>query len=92
MAEEEPQIGTFLIRLSEDPELLERFLDDPEEAIKSAEELKDERKRQILLSGDPRLILEELQLEYPGEPVEAWRPIRVPIFIWAKGPVHRTDT
>jgi hypothetical protein len=92
MTPEDHQIGDFLTDLSENPDRLEQFLDDPEAIINSAEELRDERKKEILLSGDPRLILEELQVEYPGEPVEAWRPIRVPIFIWAKGPVHRTET
>jgi len=92
MAEEEPQIGTFLIRLSEDPETLERFLEDPEEIIMGAEELREDRKREVLLSGDPNLIMEELRLEYPGVDVEAWRPIHFPIFIWPQGPIHRTET
>jgi hypothetical protein len=94
MAADEPQIGPFLIRLSEDARLLEDFLSNPDDVIDAADELTDPEKKEILRSGDPVLILEELRREYPGMDVEVepWKPIRFPLPFGMTGPVHRTET
>ena len=94
MAANEPQIGPFLVRLSEDARLLEDFLGNPDAVIEDAPELTDREKKEILRSGDPVLIIEELRREYPDMDleVEPWKPIRFPLPFGMHGPVHRTQT
>jgi hypothetical protein len=89
MAEEERTIGMFLVNLSRDPDRLERYFEDAESVVR--ESGLPEEKQEILLSGDTRRLIEELENEY-GMAFGPWRPIRFPLPIWIRGPVHRTDT
>ena len=91
MAANEPQIGPFLIRLSEEPALLEQYLLDPDRFIEQYPDLTDDKKT-ILRSGNLGEIIQELQREYPDEKLEVgpWRPIRFPLPFGMYGPVHVT--
>lgn len=91
MAANEPQIGPFLIRLSEDPALLEEYLTDPYGVIDRNPDLSDDKK-EILRSGDLGSIIQELRREYPDEELQVgpWKPIRFPLPFGMYGPVHRT--
>lgn len=91
MAANEPQIGPFLIKLSEDPALLEEYLTDPGGVIDRSPDLADDKK-EILRSGDLASIIRELRQEYPDEELEvaSWKPIRFPLPFGMHGPVHVT--
>jgi hypothetical protein len=87
----EPKIGDFLIRLSVSGDLLESYLDpDTQEEVLADSGLTAEQ-QEILRSGDGVKILAALQEEYPERDVEAaWRPIRLPIFLFqGYRPIHR---
>lgn len=73
------QIGEYLIEVSEHPEQLEEYYDNPKAALTKAG-LTDEQ-QEIVLSDDPAKILTVLQDEYPELRFEseAWKPIRRPL-------------
>jgi hypothetical protein len=89
VAANEPQIGPFLIKLSEDPALLEQYLQDPAGFVDDYPDLTDDKK-EILRSGNLGTIIQELRREYPDEAVKSdfWRPIRFPLPFGMHGPVH----
>jgi hypothetical protein len=91
VAANEPQIGPFLIKLSEDPALLEEYLTDPDGVIDRSPDLADDKK-EILRSGDLGSIIQELRREYPDEELQVtpWKPIRFPLPFGMHGPVHVT--
>jgi hypothetical protein len=79
----EPKIGDFLVRLSVDGELLERYLDPDTQAQVLDESGLTAEQQEILRSEDGVKILAALQEEYPDRDVEAaWRPIRLPVFLF----------
>jgi hypothetical protein len=61
------KIGEFLIRLSEDPDLLREFYEDPKRVIEESE--LSEEKREILLSEDALRIQDEVRAEYPARDI-----------------------
>jgi hypothetical protein len=94
----EPQqkIGDFLIKLSEEPELLETYYSDPRAVL--AESGLTEEQQETILSNDAARIQEALQGEYPDLDLAylSWKPVHFPWPLplpWpvAKGPVHRVD-
>lgn len=87
----ETPISDFLVRLSEEPELLESYLTDPKATLN--ESGVDEPQQQIFLSDDPADLLTALKDENEGETlgVEEWRPIRFPLPIPWPRPIRRAE-
>lgn len=78
----ETGIGEFLIRVSGDGDLLERFLDPDTRDQVLKESGLSEAKQEILRSGDDERILSELRDEYPGKDVELFkRPTFSPVIV-----------
>jgi hypothetical protein len=85
-------IGDFLKDLSDDPDLLVAYHENPT-AVLAAREISDPDK-EILLSDDPAELLNALRREFPGENFfeEQWRPIRFPLPIPRPRPIRRAGS
>jgi hypothetical protein len=86
----EPKVGEFLIRLHEEPALLEAYFRNPR-AVVAVESGLSKEQQAMVLSQDPAGIQTALQREYPdlNFASQAWRPIKLPWPIKIPRPIKR---